>query len=157
MLLAGCASGPSAPGNAAAVSSSPVTRSDESALVGSNVAIFALSLLDGRYAYGGRNEPLDGLDCSGLVSLVYRQAVGISLNGSSAMMAQRTKAIPANALQAGDLVFFNTLGPAYSHVGVYVGDGRFVHAANERSGVRVDRLSDRYYASRFEGARAVVE
>jgi len=125
--------------------------------VGSNVAIFALSLLDGRYAYGGRNEPLDGLDCSGLVSLVYRQAVGIALNGSSASMALRTKAIPTNALQAGDLVFFNTLGPAYSHVGVYVGEGRFVHAANERSGVRVDRLSDRYYASRFEGARAVIE
>lgn len=157
-LLVGCASSPTSPSAlATAPTTAPVARSEDSALLGSNVAIYALSLLDGRYSYGGRNAPTDGLDCSGLVSLVYRQAVGIDLKGSSASMAQRTKAIPNDALQAGDLVFFNTLGPAYSHVGVYVGEGRFVHAANERSGVRVDRLSDRYYASRFEGARAVIE
>jgi cell wall-associated NlpC family hydrolase len=60
-------------------------------------------------------------------------------------------------LLPGDLVFFNTLGTRHSHVGVYVGDGRFVHASNPRTGVRVDHLSHRYYAQRFEGAHTLLD
>lgn len=116
--------------------------------------MLALSLLDKRYSYGGRS-PVSGLDCSGLVSHVYREAVGVDLNGSAATMAQKTKPIATQTPYPGDLVFFNTLNAPYSHVGVYVGEGKFVHAANERTGVRVDKLSDRYYAARFEGARTL--
>ena len=113
-------------------------------------------MLDRDYRWGGR-APAQGFDCSGLVSHVYREAAGIELRGNAATLSRLSHPVDMRALQAGDLLFFNTLGPPSSHVGVYVGNGRFVHAANERSGVRIDRLSDRYYASRFEGAKAVLD
>ena len=131
-------------------------RSEQSTRVGQDVALYALSMLDRDYRWGGR-APAQGFDCSGLVSHVYREAAGIELRGNAAAMSRLSRPVDMRALQAGDLLFFNTLGPPSSHVGVYVGNGRFVHAANERSGVRVDRLSDRYYAARFEGAKAVLD
>lgn len=118
-----------------------------------DIALFALSLLDMPYSAGGRG-PATGFDCSGLVSHVYLQAAQIRLTGSAAAMAQALRSVDLSSVQTGDLVFFNTLGPAFSHVGIFVGDGRFVHASNPRTGVRMDRLSHRYYASRFEAAKS---
>lgn len=149
-LLQACTTAPVASTSAR----TPPERSVTAVTQGNDVALLALSLLDKRYSYGGRS-PVSGLDCSGLVSHVYREAAGVNLNGSAATMAQKTKPIATQALYPGDLVFFNTLNAPYSHVGVYVGEGKFVHAANERTGVRVDKLSDRYYAARFEGARTL--
>jgi cell wall-associated NlpC family hydrolase len=68
-----------------------------------------------------------------------------------------SRPIDRGRLQPGDLVFFNTEGTRHSHVGVYVGDDRFVHASNPRTGVRIDRLSNRYYAQRFEGAQTLLD
>ena len=152
-LLQGCGSLP--PG---ATSGRPAlsARSEQSTRVGQDVALYALSMLDRDYRWGGR-APAQGFDCSGLVSHVYREAAGIELRGNAATLSRLSHPVQVGALQAGDLLFFNTLGPPSSHVGVYVGNGRFVHAANERSGVRLDRLSDRYYAARFEGAKAVLD
>ena len=152
-LLPGCGSVPHG-----AASSRPAlsTRSEQSTRLGQNVALYALSMLDRDYRWGGR-APAQGFDCSGLVSHVYREAAGIELRGNAATLSRLSHPVEIGAVQAGDLLFFNTLGPPSSHVGVYVGNGRFVHAANERSGVRIDRLSDRYYASRFEGAKAVLD
>lgn len=124
--------------------------------MGADIALFALSLLDTSYTYGGRG-PATGFDCSGLVSHIYKHAAGIDLRGNAASMARQSRPVAAARLLPGDLLFFNTLGAPHSHVGVYVGDGKFVHAANEHSGVRMDRLSDRYYAARFEGAQAVLD
>ena len=121
-----------------------------------DVALFAMGLLDTRYRWGGRG-PATGFDCSGLVSHVFEQAIGLKVQGSSAELGQKVRPVAADALQPGDLVFFNTLGPRYSHVGVYVGEGRFVHASNPRTGVRIDRLSNRYYAQRFEGAGSLLD
>lgn len=145
LIMAGCATRP-APGR----------RSLQSAQTGSRIALFALSLLDRPYVAGGRG-PATGFDCSGLVSHVYLQAAGIRLQGSAASMAKAAQPVSPAELQSGDLLFFNTLGYAFSHVGIYVDDGRFVHASNPRTGVRIDRLDSRYYAARFEGARTVLD
>jgi cell wall-associated NlpC family hydrolase len=121
-----------------------------------DLALFALSLLDTPYSWGGRG-PATGFDCSGLVSHVYREAAGLPVRGSSADLGQKTRPVDRSRIQPGDLVFFNTLGARHSHVGIYVGDGRFVHASNPRTGVRVDQLSNRYYAQRFEGAGTLLD
>ena len=121
-----------------------------------DVALFAMGLLDTRYRWGGRG-PATGFDCSGLVSHVFAQAIGVKVQGSSAELGQKARPVPPEALLPGDLVFFNTLGARHSHVGVYVGDGRFVHASNPRTGVRIDQLSNRYYAQRFEGAGSLLD
>ena len=121
-----------------------------------NLALFAMSLLNTRYAWGGRG-PAMGFDCSGLVAHVYQEAAGLTLRGSSADLGKLSRPVDTARLQAGDLVFFNTLGAHHSHVGVYVGDGRFVHASNERTGVRIDRLNHPYYAKRFEGGQTLLD
>jgi cell wall-associated NlpC family hydrolase len=89
------------------------------------------------------------------VTFVYRESAGIALKGSATQMASATRAIDAADAHPGDLVFFNTLGPSFSHVGIYIGDGKFVHAANERTGVKTERLSNGYWSKRFEGYRTV--
>ena len=144
LAFAGCATRPV-----------PGPRSTNSSRSGSDIALLALSLLDMPYVSGGRG-PATGFDCSGLVSHVYLQAAGIRLQGSAASMARAARPVNTADLQAGDLLFFNTLGSAFSHVGIHVGDGRFVHASNPRTGVRTDRLDSKYYAARFEGARTVL-
>jgi cell wall-associated NlpC family hydrolase len=124
--------------------------------VRNDLALVALSLLDTPYAWGGRG-PATGFDCSGLVAHVYREGGGIRVQGSSADLGQKSRPVDPASLLPGDLVFFNTLGKRHSHVGVYVGEGRFVHASNPRTGVRVDHLSNRYYAQRFEGAHSLLD
>lgn len=124
--------------------------------VRNDLALFAMGLLDTRYTMGGRG-PATGFDCSGLVAHVYKEGAGIPLKGSAADLGRQSRPIDRSQLQPGDLVFFNTLGMRHSHVGVYVGDGRFVHASNPRTGVRIDSLSNRYYAQRFEGAQSLLD
>ena len=149
-LLQGCGTAPVPP-----TAERAGARSERSTALGREVALHALALLDRGYRYGGRDIEV-GLDCSGLVSHVYREAIGMELRGNAAAMARQARPVSAELLQPGDLLFFNTLGQPRSHVGVYVGNGHFVHAANARSGIRLDQLSNRYYASRFEGARALL-
>lgn len=120
---------------------------------GREVAMHALMLLQTAYRFGGKN-PEAGLDCSGLVTLVYREAVGIELAGNAAWMARQGRPIERKELRAGDLVFFNTLNRPFSHVGIYLGRGEFIHAPNSRSRVRVDRMDNAYYAARYEAARS---
>ena len=119
---------------------------------GNEVTFYALGLIDTGYRFGGKN-PEAGLDCSGMVSYVYREAVGMKIIGSAADMARRGKEIDKNSLRAGDLVFFNTLNRPFSHVGVYIGDGRFIHAPSSKGKVRIERMDNVYFAPRFEMAR----
>ena len=161
VLLAGCSSPPikrpvptgSVPTNPAA---SRRQHSGPYNSVRNDVAMAALSLLDTPYAWGGRG-PATGFDCSGLVAHVLREGGGLRVQGSAADLGRMSRPIDTADLQPGDLVFFNTLGARHSHVGVYVGDGRFVHASNPRTGVRIDALSNRYYAQRFEGAHTLLD
>lgn len=117
-----------------------------------DVVLYALGLVDTGYRFGGKN-PEAGLDCSGMVSHVYERAAGRRVSGSAADIARQGRPVGLDELRPGDLVFFNTLGRPFSHVGIYIGEERFVHAPKSNSRVRIDRLSDRYFASRLDAAR----
>ena len=118
-----------------------------------DVVIYALGLIDTGYRFGGKN-PEAGLDCSGMVSYIYRQAAGVRVSGSAADIARRGRPIERDGLRPGDLVFFNTRNATFSHVGIYIGDDRFIHAPSSNGRVRIDQLGARYYAQRFESARS---
>lgn len=111
-----------------------------------------MGLIDTGYRFGGKN-PEAGLDCSGMVSYIYGQAAGLRVQGSAADIARNGKPIDRAELRPGDLVFFNTLNRSFSHVGIYIGETRFIHAPSTNGRVRIDRLSDTYYAQRFQAAR----
>lgn len=119
-----------------------------------HIVMNAMAHVGGRYRYGGRS-PATGFDCSGLVAYAYQQA-GVRLGGSAADMAERTQPVARSELAVADLVFFNTLGAKFSHVGIYLGDNRMVHAFNERTGVRLDSLQAPYFAKRITGYRTVL-
>ena len=159
-LLAGCGQTPTRQGTypGKPYSGAPAARnwfalpSDDHA---QEIVLYALGLLDTGYRFGGKN-PEAGLDCSGMVSYIVEQVSGRKLPYNAAGIAERTRPISTRAIQPGDLVFFNTLGRSYSHMGIYLGDGKFIHAPNSRGKVRVDRMDSRYYADRFEGARTLL-
>jgi cell wall-associated NlpC family hydrolase len=117
--------------------------------------MYALGLIDVGYQFGGKN-PDAGLDCSGMVAFIYRNAANMELRGSAADIAKRGRAVDRDALQAGDLVFFNTLNRPYSHVGIFIGDGKFIHAPSAHGRIRIERMSTPYFASRFEAARTLL-
>jgi cell wall-associated NlpC family hydrolase len=148
-MLAACGGPATRPPEQAETITQRPSRVSEKA---NDVVLYALSLLDTGYRFGGKN-PEAGLDCSGMVSYVFDKAAGVRVSGSAADIARLGRAVERQRLQPGDLVFFNTLGYSFSHVGIYIGDDRFVHAPKTNAKVRVDRLSDRYFAQRFEAAR----
>ncbi|MDE2256719.1 MAG: C40 family peptidase [Xanthomonadaceae bacterium] len=113
---------------------------------------FAMTLRDIRYRRGGRS-PQHGFDCSGFVHYVFAQVLGVDLPENSAGQFADSRKISRAELQAGDLVFFHTRGRRISHVGIYLGAGRFIHSPTTGERVRVDRLSEHYWARRFAGAR----
>ena len=148
LLLAACASKPPP-----APPQQPSELPQASSPKGNDVVLFALSLLDTGYRFGGKN-PEAGLDCSGMVSYIYGRAAGLRISGSAADIARRGRPVERAGLRPGDLVFFNTRNAAFSHVGVYIGDDRFIHAPSSNGRVRIDQLGARYFAQRFETARS---
>ncbi len=117
---------------------------------------YAFSLIGTPYKYGG-NNPETGLDCSGFVGHVFQRMAGIQLPRDSQTMSRLGTPLEVSQLQPGDLVFFNTLGRAFSHVGVYVGENRFVHASSSKTGsVMLSDMSQSYWNQRFDGARRLV-
>ena len=148
-LLAACGSTPSAPERSGAHSTPDLSPISER---GHEVAIFALGLIDTGYRFGGRN-PDAGLDCSGMVAYIFGKAADLKIQGSAADIAHKGREIERSRLRPGDLVFFNTRNSPFSHVGIYIGDERFVHAPSTNGRVRIDQLGDRYYAQRYVAAR----
>lgn len=116
------------------------------------ILINALSLTGVKYTYGGKS-PETGFDCSGFVRYVFQQAANLTLPHGARAISQLGKSIPMSELQPGDLVFFNTLKSAFSHVGIYMGDGKFIHAPSSGGGIHVVDMNDSYWAKRFNGAR----
>jgi cell wall-associated NlpC family hydrolase len=150
LLLGACGSTPKRP--AGGVDAQQAARPDSGK--GQEVALFSLGLLDTGYRFGGKN-PAAGLDCSGMAAYVLGQSAGVTLSGSAAHIAKQGRKLAPDELRAGDLVFFNTRGGPYTHVGIYLGDGRFIHAPSSASGkVRLDSLREGYFAERFTEARA---
>lgn len=112
----------------------------------------AMQHLGARYRYGGSSR--GGFDCSGFTRYVYSRH-GVSLPHNSAAQFSKGTPVKKSDLVKGDLVFFSRGSLRVGHVGVYVGDGKFVHASNPRGGVKVSALSESYYSSRYVGARRV--
>ena len=147
-LLAACGSVPPAPESSAGLP--PRAAYSET---GQEVTLFALGLIDTGYRFGGKN-PEAGLDCSGMVAYIYNRAAGLKVAGSAADIARKGRPIDRRDLRPGDLVFFNTRNAPFSHVGLYIGDERFIHAPSTNGRVRIDHMNARYYAQRFEAARS---
>jgi len=152
ITLVGCSTPPRESSNA---KQAPATIETPLSAKRQDVVMQAMALLDRNYVYNGKKLHT-GFDCSGLVSFVYKESAGVELRGSASDIANKTRAVSANAAAPGDLVFFNTLGPANSHVGIYIGSDKFIHAANERTGVRIDRIDSEYWSKRLEGYRSVL-
>jgi cell wall-associated NlpC family hydrolase len=118
------------------------------------VLMNALSLTGVKYKYGG-SSPETGFDCSGFVRYVFQQAANLTLPHGARALSQLGQNIPINQLQPGDLVFFNTLKSAFSHVGIYLGEGRFIHAPSSGGGIHVVNMNGEYWSQRFNGARRI--
>jgi cell wall-associated NlpC family hydrolase len=112
------------------------------------------ALLGIKYRFGG-NTPQTGFDCSGFVRHVFSDALGVLLPRTAVEMARVGARVGREDLQPGDLVFFNTLSRAFSHVGIYMGDDKFMHANSRGGSVRIDDMTGGYWSRRFNGARRV--
>ena len=120
-----------------------------------NMLIHAISLIGVKYKFGGSSAQ-SGFDCSGFVRHVFAESVALELPRSSYAMGREGRSVTAEDLRAGDLVFYNTLHRAFSHVGIYLGEGRFVHAPSRGKSVEIVDMSDSYWKKRFNGARRLL-
>ncbi|AXF21033.1 peptidase P60 [Burkholderia pyrrocinia] len=119
-----------------------------------DVVVGALNMIGVRYRWGG-NSPDSGLDCSGFVRYVFQDTLGMSLPRRAEEMSRVGEKVSMSNLKPGDLVFFNTMRRTFSHVGIYIGDNKFVHSPSTGSTVRVDDLDNGYWEKRFTGARRI--
>jgi hypothetical protein len=116
----------------------------------------AMGSLDVPYRWGGTSAET-GFDCSGFVRAMFQQAVGLVLPRRAVDQAAATTKIDKNELKPGDLVFFNTRRRSYSHVGIYLGEGKFIHSPRTGSQVEVENMNVGYWRARFNGARRVLD
>lgn len=114
----------------------------------------ALRLVGVPYEYGG-SSPDTGFDCSGLVHYVFTYALGLALPRSAEEISRVGEQIGRDALEPGDLVFFNTLRRPFSHVGIYLGEQRFIHAPSHGGQVEIASMTGRYWQNRYDGARRI--
>ena len=121
----------------------------------SDLVVTAMGFLGVPYRRGGNNAET-GFDCSGFVRAIYQQTAGMLLPRRADQQAASTEKIDKKELKPGDLVFFNTMRRAFSHVGIYVGDGKFIHSPRSGSEVRVEDMHQSYWLRRFDGARRVM-
>lgn len=121
-----------------------------------DVILQGLKLVGVRYRWGGNDED-SGLDCSGFVRLVFKDSVGASLPRTAREMSDFGEKVDFSDLKPGDLVFFNTMRRAFSHVGIYLGDNHFMHAPRAGAEVRVESMENSYWIKRFNGARRILE
>ena len=141
---------PAAPAVEAATPATPLADA------AGELVIAALNFLDVRYRRGGDSVD-EGFDCSGFTQHVVSTVLGITLPRRSSDQAQQAglPVVARHSLQPGDLVFFNTLRRAFSHVGIYIGEGRFIHSPRSGQQVRVERMDSPYWNKRFDGARRI--
>ncbi|MDV6377030.1 C40 family peptidase [Sporosarcina sp. GW1-11] len=130
----------------------PFAEQAEASTKATKISKTATSLTGIKYRYGGTTRA--GFDCSGYVGYVFKQN-GLKVARTSRAMYASGRAVKKSNLRSGDLVFFNTTGRGVSHVGIYIGNGKFAHASTTK-GVRVDRINDpHYWAKRYVGAKRV--
>ncbi|MBI5891577.1 MAG: C40 family peptidase [Nitrosomonadales bacterium] len=119
-----------------------------------DLVMYAVSLADTPYRYGG-NSANGGFDCSGFVGHVYRHSLGVSMPRTSREISRIGKPVGLGELSPGDLVFYNTQHASFSHVGIYIGDGKFVHSPRSGESVRTEQMQLSYWQARFDGARRI--
>ena len=129
-------------------------RAQQVAHQASDLVLHAMGFLGVPYRRGGSTVET-GFDCSGFVRAIYEKSVGLILPRSAHQQAAATEVIDKKDLQPGDLVFFNTMRRTFSHVGIYVGDGKFIHSPRSGQTVRVEDMRQSYWQRRFDGARRV--
>jgi cell wall-associated NlpC family hydrolase len=120
----------------------------------SDLTVSAMEMLGIKYKRGG-NTPENGLDCSGFVRLVFKNANNTELPRTAKEISDRGTAVDSNNLKPGDLVFYNTLKKSFSHVGIYLGDNKFIHSPSAGGRVRVESMDIGYWKKRFNGARRI--
>ena len=120
----------------------------------SDLTISALTMIGIRYQFGG-NTPESGLDCSGLVRYVFKEAWGANLPRTSEEISHAGQRVDMQDLQPGDLVFYNTLKRTFSHVGIYLGENKFIHSPSRGGEVRIEIMDLSYWKKRFNGARRI--
>ena len=120
----------------------------------SDLVVYALGLVGVRYKFGGIS-PETGFDCSGLVRFVFMHVAGLALPHSAWDVSKAGRRIERSELQPGDLVFYNTRHRPFSHVGIYLGGKRFIHAPSRGGNVEIADMTDGYWARRYDGARRV--
>ncbi len=154
LLIAACSNQRSKPTSATLPRfTAPTARQGVTAA--NNVLFRAIGLVGTPYHYGG-TTPETGFDCSGLVDFVFRDAAGVVLPRTVGDLAElQLPSVARNELQAGDLIFFDTTSRHASHVGIYVGEDRFVHAPNEGGVVRLDYLSNVYWRQHYDSAKRI--
>lgn len=132
----------------------PTSSSQKAKDQSGDVVMSAMSLLGVPYVFGG-NSPSKGLDCSGFIKFIFDKSVKTSLPRTSAAMAKEGVAVAKENLKPGDLVFFNTRGFANSHVGLYIGNNKFLHAPRTGKTVEVANMGLPYWSKRYNGARRI--
>jgi cell wall-associated NlpC family hydrolase len=120
----------------------------------SDLVATTLGFLGVPYRRGGATLET-GFDCSGFVKYMFENTLGLVLPRSAAQQAAATEKIESSELKPGDLVFFNTMRRTFSHVGIYVGNGKFIHSPKPGGEVRIEDMKTSYWARRFDGARRV--
>lgn len=131
-----------------------LTRIQDLTARASELALRAMGMIGIRYKYGG-TVPENGLDCSGLVRYLFKEVWGTELPRTSEEISRVGERIDTNELQPGDLVFYNTLRRGFSHVGIYLGDNKFIHAPSGGGQVRIESMDVNYWQKRFNGARRI--
>jgi len=119
-----------------------------------DLVMYAMSLADTPYRFGG-NSSDNGFDCSGYVGHVFHHELNISLPRTSREISHVGIPLTQSELRVGDLVFYNTQGQPFSHVGIYVGEGKFVHSPKSGDRIRVEQMHYNYWKTRFNGARRI--
>lgn len=141
VLLVGCGSTPTRP-----------ERVSDDRM--NDLVMYALSLADTPYRFGGNNTS-SGFDCSGYVGHVYRHELNITLPRTSREISRVGEPLDPGELALGDLVFYNTLREPFSHVGIYIGEGKFVHSPKSGDRIRVEHMQLPYWKNRYNGARRI--
>jgi cell wall-associated NlpC family hydrolase len=134
----------------------PLSKLQEFTARASELALRAVSMIGIRYKYGG-STPESGLDCSGFVRYLFKEVWGSELPRTSEEMSRVGEQVETRNLQPGDLVFYNTVRRAFSHVGIYLGDNKFIHAPSAGGEVRIESMDINYWKSRFNGARRITQ
>jgi cell wall-associated NlpC family hydrolase len=147
LLITACATRPTH------VAAPELSEADKKILY-EDIPTYAQSLIGTPYKFGG-TSPDQGFDCSGFVGDVFRHTAGITMPRTTAEISKTGFAITAADLRAGDLVFFNTLKKKFSHVGIYLGDGSFIHAPSKGGKVRIENMGDKYWQKNYDGARRI--